>query len=369
MAGKKSAGPKLVRAKKKQKPKPLAASSTSADLVIPSTRLDALYHAVLDTTELLECVLSHLPSKQIFGVQRLARLWKDVIARSPAIQEKLFLKLQNKPAELWGLLECARRAEFEGSRLRLEKPTSEAEVESVSTTDVGMFTSVALNPFLQVGEDPDEGPLCKQHEYDENDEILELHSLADIIAEWEIKHECRAVFKPDHTVIYLDNNGETSTGHFSLVPTKSDRRDVVDHDNDIFSASEGHLLSDYSHKQLRENVKQDAQTAVGPQAEHDSTCSESRDKVFDTSEIIEGILECLPAKTLFVVRRVNKRFHETIADLPRIQRKMFLRIDNDHSVTGLEVVFRPSASNFQAMGVVVPTDKVKAAANSIESEE
>ncbi|GAB7323676.1 hypothetical protein MBLNU13_g07152t2 [Cladosporium sp. NU13] len=356
MAGKKSAGPKLVRAKKKQKPKPLAASSTSADLVIPSTRLDALYHAVLDTTELLECVLSHLPSKQIFGVQRLARLWKDVIARSPAIQEKLFLKLQNKPAELWGLLECARRAEFEGSRLRLEKPTSEAEVESVSTTDVGMFTSVALNPFLQVGEDPDEGPLCKQHEYDENDEILELHSLADIIAEWEIKHECRAVFKPDHTVIYLDNNGETSTGHFSLVPTKSDRRDVVDHDNDI-------------HKQLRENVKQDAQTAVGPQAEHDSTCSESRDKVFDTSEIIEGILECLPAKTLFVVRRVNKRFHETIADLPRIQRKMFLRIDNDHSVVWEAQDQGLSSMSSNAMGVVVPTDKVKAAANSIESEE
>lgn len=83
---------------------------------------------------------------------------------------------------------------------------------------------------------------------------------------------------------------------------------------------------------MRENVKQDAQTAVGPQAEHDSTCSESRDKVFDTSEIIEGILECLPAKTLFVVRRANKRFHETIADPPRIQRKMFLCIDNDHSV-------------------------------------
>jgi len=69
-----------------------------------------------------------------------------------------------------------------------------------------------------------------------------------------------------------------------------------------------------------------------PQADHNSTCCEPRDKVFHTTEILEGILECLPAKTLFVVQRVNKRFHGTIADSPCIQRKMFLRIDNDHSV-------------------------------------
>jgi hypothetical protein len=70
---------------------------------------------------------------------------------------------------------------------------------------------------------------------------------------------------------------------------------------------------------------------VEPQADHDSTCCEPRDKVFNTTEILEGVLECLPAKTLFVVQRVNKRFHETIADSPRIQRKMFLRIDDGYS--------------------------------------
>lgn len=71
---------------------------------------------------------------------------------------------------------------------------------------------------------------------------------------------------------------------------------------------------------------------VEPQADHDSTCCEPRDKVFNTTEILEGILECLPANTLLVIQPVNKRFHQTIADSPRIQRKMFLRIDNDHSV-------------------------------------
>lgn len=106
---------------------------------------------MLDTTELLECVLSHLPPKQIFGVQRVASLWRDVIARSLGIQEKLFLKLQHKPAELWALLECARHAEFEGRKLRLEKITSEFDVKSVSATDATLFMPVALNPFLQLG--------------------------------------------------------------------------------------------------------------------------------------------------------------------------------------------------------------------------
>jgi hypothetical protein len=114
---------------------------------------------VLDTTELLECVLSHLPPKQIFSVQRVARLWRDVIARSPGIQERLFLKLQDKPAELWALLKCTRRAEFESSILRLEKITSGSDLQPGSATRTTMVTPVVLNPFLQLGHDPIEGPI------------------------------------------------------------------------------------------------------------------------------------------------------------------------------------------------------------------
>jgi hypothetical protein len=304
---------------------------------------------VLDTTELLECVLSHLPPKQIFGVQRVARLWKDVIARSLGMKEKMFLKLQNKPAEVWALLECARSAQFESRKLRLEKITSEPDLKFISATDATLFTPVSSNPFLQLGEDPVEGPLCDRRisdrahlftpeitefryglgfdlnssllntyisdppcirarvalsyystpertdcyrlqacfvvqtgkpltlrdviaetwtdakwidqmtsakiyndygwsnqdevcnpepepEYDENDEILERASLADIIERLEIKHDCKAVFKPEHTVITLDNNGETSSGPFSLVPTEAERQDVVAHDKDAYAA-------------------------------------------------------------------------------------------------------------------------------------
>lgn len=94
---------------------------------------------------------------------------------------------------------------------------------------------------------------------------------------------------------------------------------------------------------------------VEPQAKLNSTQCEAREKVLNTTEILEGILECLPAKTLFVVQRVNKCFHHTIADSPRIQRKMFLRIDNDHSIVwysqymGTNNRRQPSACRGQAL--------------------
>jgi hypothetical protein len=271
------------------------------------------------------------------------------LARSLGIQEKLFLKLQKKPAELWALLECARHVQFESRKLRLEKITSEPDVKAVSATGATILTPVALNPFLQLGDDPIEGPVCDrpvsdrahyltpeitefrngltfdmnsslldtlisdppcmrarvalsyystpertdfyrlearfvvqtgkpltlrdvtaetwtdakwidkmtsakiyddsgwshqdehwnlipEHQYDGNDEILELASLADIIRQLEIKHECKAVFKPEHTVISLENNGETDSGPFPLVPTESERRDVIAHDKDAYAA-------------------------------------------------------------------------------------------------------------------------------------
>jgi len=294
-------------------------------------------------------VLSHLPPKQIFGVQRVSRLWRNVIARSPGIQEKLFLKLQSKPAELWALFDYARGDEFEPRQLRLEKITSESEVEPGSTTGDTLFTPVALNPFLQLKYDWVEGvsrdiPICNrahylqhestglytrltlganstlmdtqisdppcmraqvalsyyfspenhdlyrleacfvvqtgkpltlrdtiaetwtdakwiskmtsvkiydysgwsnqdnhwglepEHERDENDEILELASLADIITRLEIVHGRKLVVKREQTVIMLDHDRATDFGAFPLVPTEADRHDVVAHDKNAYAA-------------------------------------------------------------------------------------------------------------------------------------
>ena len=53
--------------------------------------------------ELLEIILSFLPAKTIFSVQRVSHSWKNTIAQSVAIQEKLFLRCQGKPQQVWEL--------------------------------------------------------------------------------------------------------------------------------------------------------------------------------------------------------------------------------------------------------------------------
>lgn len=84
--------------------------------------------------------------------------------------------------------------------------------------------------------------------------------------------------------------------------------------------------------QERTNTNHDAQTVVRRHAEDDSPYCEPRGTVFNTTELLESILECLSSSTLFIVQRVNRSFHDTITNSPRLQRKMFLRIDNDHSL-------------------------------------
>lgn len=52
----------------------------------------ALGHAVFNTTELLENILSLLPAKNLFGVIRVSKQFKSVIANCPALQETMFLR-------------------------------------------------------------------------------------------------------------------------------------------------------------------------------------------------------------------------------------------------------------------------------------
>ena len=54
---------------------------------------------VLGTTELLEHIISFLPMKKIFTVQRVSKQWRDVVTTSPSIEEKMFLRLKTTPKE------------------------------------------------------------------------------------------------------------------------------------------------------------------------------------------------------------------------------------------------------------------------------
>jgi hypothetical protein len=64
--------------------------------------LDSLRSAcqsVLETTELLEHIISFLPMKKIFHIQQVSKQWRNVIATSPSIEEKMFLRLKTTPKE------------------------------------------------------------------------------------------------------------------------------------------------------------------------------------------------------------------------------------------------------------------------------
>jgi hypothetical protein len=68
-----------------------------------SMTTDAPRQAALNTTEILENILTYLPNRAVFGVQRVCRQWRNTIASSPTIQEKLFLRLRHRTPETWML--------------------------------------------------------------------------------------------------------------------------------------------------------------------------------------------------------------------------------------------------------------------------
>jgi hypothetical protein len=56
---------------------------------------------VFETIELLENIVSFLPAEKIFNIQRVSKQWKAVIAASPSIEEKMFLRLKTVPKEMY----------------------------------------------------------------------------------------------------------------------------------------------------------------------------------------------------------------------------------------------------------------------------
>jgi hypothetical protein len=51
---------------------------------------------VLTTTELTERIIVHLPTKDIFVIQRVCKTFENVIVASPSIQEKIFKRIRGQ---------------------------------------------------------------------------------------------------------------------------------------------------------------------------------------------------------------------------------------------------------------------------------
>lgn len=70
--------------------------------VVPElAKLDSACQTVLQMPELLELILTFLPSRKIFSIIRVSRYWKNVITHSFQLQYKMFLRLSDQPCELW----------------------------------------------------------------------------------------------------------------------------------------------------------------------------------------------------------------------------------------------------------------------------
>lgn len=64
--------------------------------------MDSTRRAVFDTNELMEKTMSYLPSRELFILQRVSKQWRGVIAGSPVLQEKMFLRSQSATSkEIW----------------------------------------------------------------------------------------------------------------------------------------------------------------------------------------------------------------------------------------------------------------------------
>jgi len=92
---------------------------------------------VLDTVELLEHILFHLPASEIFVIQRVSSLWKQVVATSPALHDKLFLRLKSSFDPSWTL---SSTTDFE---------TRGYDIESGTMASTTASNLVQLNLLLQ----------------------------------------------------------------------------------------------------------------------------------------------------------------------------------------------------------------------------
>lgn len=80
----------------------LKTSSITGDMTFtgPPEEHESAGQSVLETNELLENILSYLPAKKSFVIQRVSKRWNSIIATSPSIQRKLFTFCEQRKRNL-----------------------------------------------------------------------------------------------------------------------------------------------------------------------------------------------------------------------------------------------------------------------------
>ncbi|KAK3096425.1 hypothetical protein LTR53_019208, partial [Teratosphaeriaceae sp. CCFEE 6253] len=130
----------------------MSGSGSSAQSSQPVT-IDDPRQAVLETTELLEHILIHLPVATLFTVQQVCRQSQNLIATSPQLRMRLFLRAPDPTAmQLWVMIERPRNFTTKGlaygealllARYRPASPIELSNKSSINKKPVPLFQSAA----------------------------------------------------------------------------------------------------------------------------------------------------------------------------------------------------------------------------------
>ena len=118
--------------------------------------LDLARRAVFGTNELLENLLSYLPSRELFVLQGVCKSWRAVIAASPGLQERMFLRLQNATSEETWVLDGPNRSGPVGNIAAYRKSVELTGVpkfrlfDSDRTTGAEFLIPLTLNPIFNL---------------------------------------------------------------------------------------------------------------------------------------------------------------------------------------------------------------------------
>lgn len=98
-------------------------------------------HRALGVTELLENILVYLPLNQILTCQRVCRQFQSVVSKSITIQDKLFLRVSQKDAEIW-------KRSPDGSCIRTKEAPGTETMEELQAGIENRLAFTRLNSFF-----------------------------------------------------------------------------------------------------------------------------------------------------------------------------------------------------------------------------
>ncbi|KAI7541851.1 hypothetical protein KC331_g8320 [Hortaea werneckii] len=78
-----------------------AAEENTTRRITHGMTTDAARRAVFDTAELLENIVMQLPPRKIFVIQRVCKQFRDIVASSIKLQQRLFLRSDGTEAQEW----------------------------------------------------------------------------------------------------------------------------------------------------------------------------------------------------------------------------------------------------------------------------